>query len=463
MTLKTRRFLYISFILLFLIISPLVCLYASGYDLNFKRIALQKTGMLLIDSDPKNALATVKNEMNDLNLSTIISKIINRSDNIYTPAKIKKLLPGEYKVKVEHPGYWPWEKKLDINPGESTFAENIKLFKNGTPVLASNGKIINTIISNNFGYMLIDQGQDAILLSLSDDNELWPTIKNDLKIKPVWSPDDKKILVGSKIFDINSILSDSNAAPEQNLIGLIPSSSQAIKWGFDDIFYLNKAEKGKKNITELIAVNIAAGSSRSVFSDKTILDYYPASNRLFTIEKNNRSTTLNIYDQANFKLLKTINLPTGDYVFKKPYGNFMILADANHNIYILDPEADEQSVLKNKIENADELAWKDKENIFYYNDFEIWQMNLANNEKKIITRISSDITAIFLLPTQEYIIYSTKNNIFALELDERDHRNLTKLADAETIKFPVLNSTGDTIYFYSKINGTEGYFKLDIR
>jgi len=465
MTLRIRRFLYISFILLFLIISPLVCLYASGYDLNFKNLALQKTGMLILDSSPRGAQVTVKSEVNNFNLSTIVSKIFLISDKIYTPAKIKKLIPGEYTINIQTAGYWTWEKKLSIAPGDSTFAENIKLFKNDTPVLASQGKINLTIISNNGNYMLLDRGRDAILLSLSDVNELWPMVKNNLKTEPAWSTDDKKILVGSNVYNINDLLLDNNAEPFNNLSDFISTSSKMIKWGYgNNIYYIiNNNGKGRKNNTELIEVNIDAKSSKTIFTDKIILDYLPSGNRLITIEKSNRNSLLNIYNSNNFKLTRTINLPAGDYSFKKTFNNYLILSDSNNNIYILDPEADEQSVLKNKLENADNLIWVDKEKIVYYNDFEIWQFNISTGEKKIITRISSKITVVYLLPSQDYIIYATEKNVYAIELDERDRRNLTKLVEMDEIKFPIINNSGDTLYFYSKLNQTEGYFRLQIR
>jgi hypothetical protein len=465
MTLKFRRFLYITFILLFLIIAPLIALYGAGYDLNLKNIGLQKTGIFILDSDPDGARITIKSELNNFNLSTIFSKIFNKSENIYTPAKIKKMVPGEYTIHIEKPGYWPWEKKLSIFPGESTFAENIKLFKNDSQVLASAGQINNTVLSHDGNFMLLDRGRDAILISVNDANELWPTVKNDLGTLPAWSPDDQRILIGNKIFDTNDLLADSTAAPRVDLSGFISTSSKAIKWGNGNkIYYLiDKLKKDKQKNADLILVSVDARTSRTIFSDKMISDYMLSGNQLITIEKNNRASSLDIYDSNNYKLTRTINLPAGDYYFKKPYNNYIVLSDANRNVFIIDPAADESAVLKKKIGNCNSLIWINKEKIIFSGDFEIWQLDLSTDQQNIITRISAEISDIFILPSQDYIIYATKNNIYALELDERDRRNLTKLVEMENIKFPILNFAGDTLYFYSTADQQPGYYKLQIR
>ncbi|MFH1173158.1 MAG: PEGA domain-containing protein, partial [bacterium] len=96
MTLKTRRFIYIFFILIFLATAPILIVYAMGYKYNFKKNEFQKTGSFSIDSLSKG-------------LSVYLDQELYKDK---TPAKITNLLPGEYQVSLEADGYYPWQKKL---------------------------------------------------------------------------------------------------------------------------------------------------------------------------------------------------------------------------------------------------------------------------------------------------------------------------------------------------------------
>ena len=95
MTLKQRRVLYTLFILAFLIITPAIILYASGYKIG-NGLKLQKTGIFIIDSKPRGA----KIYLNDkLEQDQIKKWLLDKNSFVVTPAKIKNLLPGEYLVR----------------------------------------------------------------------------------------------------------------------------------------------------------------------------------------------------------------------------------------------------------------------------------------------------------------------------------------------------------------------------
>ena len=117
MSLKFRRFLYIFFILIFLIVVPLLSLYANGYKISISSVLdgdffIQKTGILIIDSSPKNANIYINGKSRQFIFKNLFKK---DTDMITTPAKIKNLSAGEYIIKLEKDGYWPWEKRLRIS------------------------------------------------------------------------------------------------------------------------------------------------------------------------------------------------------------------------------------------------------------------------------------------------------------------------------------------------------------
>jgi hypothetical protein len=61
MTLKTRKILFIIFILAFVIITPLVSLYAAGYQIG-QNFSIQKTGILVVKTTPGNAAVKLENK-----------------------------------------------------------------------------------------------------------------------------------------------------------------------------------------------------------------------------------------------------------------------------------------------------------------------------------------------------------------------------------------------------------------
>ena len=62
MTPRFRKFLYLFFILLFFIITPITWSIAAGYRFNFSKMSLQKTGMLIINSEPEDAVIYINDK-----------------------------------------------------------------------------------------------------------------------------------------------------------------------------------------------------------------------------------------------------------------------------------------------------------------------------------------------------------------------------------------------------------------
>ncbi|MFH0973105.1 MAG: hypothetical protein V1768_03935 [Patescibacteria group bacterium] len=111
---KTRQKLFILFVLIFFIITPLIILHAVGYritlswPIKFNQI-LQKTGMFIINTKPKGAIIYLNNKPQQLFFKKYFSKT---ESYLKTPDKIQNLLPGEYDVQLKLRGHWPWKKKV---------------------------------------------------------------------------------------------------------------------------------------------------------------------------------------------------------------------------------------------------------------------------------------------------------------------------------------------------------------
>jgi len=443
MTLKVRRILSFIFIVLFVLLTPAIMLYAAGYRLGKNGLSVQRTGMFIIDSKPKGAKIFIDGKLQE----TWSSLIFNKNISITTPAKIKNLLPGEYDLKIELDGYWSWQKKLTIYPGSSTFAENIYLFKNNLPVQVAPGNIESINLSSNKNQAVILSADLITFLNLSDESQK-TTKRNGLAGKNIlWSDDQNKIIIDNYLYDLANL----NSAIDLKKLTL---NSSNYKWGGNTLYY-----QDKNSIYQLDP----SGLPKKIISNKIFNDYLIKNNYLFLIIKSGQTINLEVIDLLTNQNIKNINLPaSGNYSFINAEQNLLNLYDNSHKtLFLIDPMSAYQPLV-DIINNVKTTSWIDSSNLLYTNDFEIWLYNLGSKNKTLITRISDTINNAILHPSKDYIIYSTDKTIDAIELDERDKKNITELIKFDSINsFIIINS--DVLYFPGKIGNSEGLYKFLIQ
>lgn len=111
MTKKTRLLLFISLIIIFLLAAPTMLFYAMGYSFDWQKKKPVITGGIYLKSFPKKA------------------KIyLNEHPKNYTPRLLKRLVPGEYQIKITKDGYYSWQKKMEVKSKLVAEARNIFLF-----------------------------------------------------------------------------------------------------------------------------------------------------------------------------------------------------------------------------------------------------------------------------------------------------------------------------------------------
>ena len=107
-----RKILFYLFFALYLVLCPMIILYALGYIFTPKvEIGFAKTGLIHIETLPSDALISVGNK-----------HYIER-----TPVTIRNLLPGPYDVKILLRGHRPWEREVKVEPGKAVNLDKILL------------------------------------------------------------------------------------------------------------------------------------------------------------------------------------------------------------------------------------------------------------------------------------------------------------------------------------------------
>lgn len=107
MKLQQRRLFYAGATLLFVLLAPILILYAQGYRFDFPAMRFLRTGGLVMVSEPKRAHVTLD------------GKALNKT----TPVTLLNVVPGEYDVTLTKAGYQPWRSRVRVRSHVSTKIE----------------------------------------------------------------------------------------------------------------------------------------------------------------------------------------------------------------------------------------------------------------------------------------------------------------------------------------------------
>lgn len=113
---KNKIILFLLFLFLFFLITPLIILYSQGYRFDLEKKKITQTGVFYFKIWPRSAEIYLNNQLK--------KKTGFFSDKV----ALENLLPKKYKIEVKKEGFYSWEKKLEIKEKLVTEAKNIILF-----------------------------------------------------------------------------------------------------------------------------------------------------------------------------------------------------------------------------------------------------------------------------------------------------------------------------------------------
>lgn len=190
-----KKIIFTLLILLFLVIATVsVVLYGRGYRFSFDngRADLSGTGLLVATSSPDGAQVFI-----DGHLTTATDNTINLS-------------PGEYSIKIFKEGYFPWQKKVNIDKGVVTKAkallfptapklESITILGVNDPVIdPTRTKIVYTVssqgVKKNGAYILDMTSRPILTLQGSSTQIADDTVNLFSTAKLAWAPDGSDLI-----------------------------------------------------------------------------------------------------------------------------------------------------------------------------------------------------------------------------------------------------------------------------
>lgn len=440
---KTRDWLFGIFVCLFVIITVVLSLTATGYrfnlswPLNFSR-ALQKTGTIALDSNPKGAMVTITGEQKK---GFTLAELLSKKKGLTTPVKIKNLLPGEYLVSFELGGYWPYEKKVRVSATQTTFLENIILFKKGLPlkIVAADQQDIDYGPNNNYIWLK----KDNKIINLKTEEVIY----QNTAPKITWSDNGKQIFDAAKLINLETnTVNDYSGA-----IGL-PKETQIQG---NRIVY---QEKGNLTI-----YNTSDKSSKAVATQGETLLYRISEDNILAINKEDKKIKLNAYSMGSSELTDSVELlfEAKKYQVGTDNSGYLTILDQDHKtLYLIN--------LKNKLEiisiirGVSAYQWKNSDQLFYVTGSEIYLYDLKQDKSWLINRLGEEVNFLAWSSSNNYLIFASSKNIGIIDLG--DNRNdITGIWGADNISALELDDKNQILYFYSSIGGQNGLYKINLR
>jgi hypothetical protein len=259
-----RKSIFYLFVLIYIVMCPLIILDALGIVIQpgAKRL-MMSTGLISISTIPEGASIYINNQL-----------YLRKS-----PAILRDLSKGEYRVKLELDGYRPWEQSISASPQQAITLENILLIPNEwqkqtlikepfTSLQSVEGLPCLFLSKDNmFGALFIFQWDENIL-NLSPSKNFNP---KDWNITPLMDEDSAMsstrmvslfkvphspyiLLQGEKdgahvSLWINALKPES----QHDLSSFIDFLPESIQWDYrdpDNIFVLNHDALSRVNVTD---------------------------------------------------------------------------------------------------------------------------------------------------------------------------------------------------------------------
>ncbi|MEI6836083.1 MAG: PEGA domain-containing protein [Candidatus Falkowbacteria bacterium] len=441
MTKKTRDFLFGTFVFLFVVITITLSLYATGYRFNLTwplklNLMLVKTGTLALDSDPHGATVLITSETK---ISSVFS--FNSKKSKITPIKIKNLLPGEYTVSFTLENYWPFEKKLNVNPEQTTFLENVILFKKSLPLNIFSSKTQAISYSPNGNYAWLKDSGEIINLK----TEQAATKVSAAKLNWVGS---KQLLAGSKLLTL-----DNNSSYDYNsLIGEADEAKMSENGDF--LIYLSK--------NNLAAFNFSSKSTTIVPASGQILSYGTSGNILFLVISEKNKTELKSFDLINKNFIASADLLNSkNFSINQDNNKNLILTDNEHKIIYLLASDNSNSIIRDVLRGATVFKWIDGNKLAYTSESEVYIYDLSQSKSYLITRLSEKINSLAWSPNN-YLIYATDNNIGTINLTNSGN-DITILWRGNNLSSLYLDGKNSILYFSGAIGQQSGLYKLALQ
>lgn len=414
-----RRILPWVFVIIFVVLAPTMIFYTSGYRLNPNKRVVERNGTMIIDSLPSRATVYLNDQLL----------------NERTETTLQQVAPGSYTVKLEKAGYHTWQKRLEVKPELVTYINNARLWKKSTPLLLerTSANLLSRAHEKPRYISLTSTSSTQIRFYEDLVFQQAITVPTSTYTKPLWNPSDTSIHLlmnasSGLLLTVKPLQKDT----------LLPQASYV--WLDDDTLigrsqthrYSYSPKSKQLSSKPLVDVKDSIDSVTLVSSTNTTLlttTEYP--HKQFTLDRNDWSL---LYVFGSLVMLEnddhylTIDLATSA-VHQAPKGQLIRSSISEEYLYLI------------------------------HTPHELWYWNLSE-EPRLLLRKSQPIIATDWYSDARSLFYATEQNVYALELDERNGYQETLLASMDAIQDMI--TVEDEIIILGTSSSTQGLWKLEI-
>lgn len=440
-----RRKLYFYFLLVvFLIASPAIILYSQGYTFDLTTFSLVKTGGIFVSTTPKGVIIRI----NDKLAATTSSLPLTQGK------LISRLLPSDYAIKIEKSGYFPWDKKLKVEPQLVTEARNIFLVPQERKVQTIETEVSDMIMSDSNAAIAYIKENGIAIVDVASPKIIPLAAQEDEQIGKVRFGADENYLVVESLQKNKSRKYLFNIASRER--------TEIIEDEVERYVKIRQYGKGEPRIIALSITNTLYTIDLRVPHEKVIIADNIVNFEMFgnkAVYATTAPTILYEKDLLSGKTDQIIETPldyfdTSSRIIRSAAGHIAII-DSDNALYLYDGD---QLAFKHIADNViatafsddnKKLAWHNKDEIYvYYLKDVLIQPKKRVGDTELVTRLSRPITGItWFSYDNEHIFFTAEKKIRIIELDGRDHHNMYDIADAAQALRMSYSSYDDYLYF----------------
>ncbi len=445
---RLRIIITVLFAAAFLVTAPALILYTSGYRYNWKRQRVQKTGSLLAQTIPPGARAYLD----------------GAPQRKVTPASFTRLLPEDYRVRLEKKGYLAWEKTLEVRSGETTFATDIVLYKDALPRLTLDRDVAEAAwnADGRDVAFIADDGAWKELAVLKNGGEpvLLARFAKDAyaDARLDWSPAGDAILFTATADGSTRVLRFLPDAPSSTIAihEGFPKGRLAARWNEDGSRIIVVSADG------IFSADAGTGAVSPIRLEDGAEDATVRGRTTYALRKttdDEKTPIVALERISGNDAAVTAELPAGDYRFLADDGRRLVAEDRKRRrVVIVDPSTAAAFEF-----DATDASWDAKaKRLLLWNDFEISVVDAATGDRTLITRLGTPITGCAWSPAGDGLFFATENGISFAEFDDRDRRNVIELIRFTNVGSFVVDPAANVLRFVGSVGNQKGIYERDL-
>ncbi len=439
LTHKYRIFIFLSFVVAFFVLSPLIIFYTAGYRYDWKKNEVKKTGVISVNATPKTANVF----LNDVKIGESL------------PLRLDNRSPGIYNIKIKEDGYKTWEKDIKVESTKTTYIKNIDLIKEKLPIKVLEKEldfeqVQQLIFSPKGNYALITDQEDKIyevkLVNLNQKT-VNTLVRSELESQPKlkWSQTEPfgLILTNKDEYNIQAF----NANTKEIVVNT--TSAKKIKLKdiklkdntiFSKMFFKasNKIYKVSSNVEQKVITVPTSTSAWYVNNAEDIYYYNPKTDSLAK-----KSSNLSWRIKEDLQNITEINQNA-------------IIAKTHNKIFIYKLRGGKinqsNKISANSITKIDNpkrwLAWS---------PWQFWKIK-PNGDIKLINRTGKNINTIQQLKNDNVLLLKTDEGLKTFDTNYYVKQDLFSKGQIEKVR---VNKDKKLIYMWGKIGTQRGLFELE--